>query len=505
MIALRQLDGKVIHVVGASGIEGTALLLYLSGERGITGIVAHDFSVDREAFARSFHKTNTAWDETQRTRLLDELLALPVRYCLGPAYLDGIAAADVIFASQNWFNYPANRPAIDEAIDRGAKLLGILDLGLILFPGRRITVTGSNGKSTTAALIAHLLRASVSGDAKVLVSGNERARQTSLKELENASASDFTVWEVSNRHLRDRSVPGDVAVLTNITRNHIEDHGSWQAYVAAKSRLVLAPGRGGHAVLSAIDPQSVALKESVRASGASLWFFGAPPQAGSQDGHCWIEDGHARLRLPDSGLPQASEVDLGDIAALPLPGSHNLLNLQAALCAVAACGCVDSARLNAAFASAPALQGRLETVAEHRGVRWIYDIQATTATAAAAGIEAIGATAASIVLIVGGEDKGMDFSEMAEQAARYCELVLALPGSGSDAFLRTLGQRCEILHCSDLGQALQRARERSHEGQVVLLSPGCAFFYRAYIDGGPSFRERVRDMLDSRIHEKEHR
>ena len=152
------LDAKRIHIVGASGIEGTALLLYLAGERKIKDIVAHDFSPNVEAFAQSFHKTNTAWQEDQREEVLKELLALPVRFCLGDDYLSELDTAEVIFASQNWFNYPANRPALDDAVARGAQLLGILDLSLDLFPGCRITVTGSNGKSTTAALIAHLLR-----------------------------------------------------------------------------------------------------------------------------------------------------------------------------------------------------------------------------------------------------------------------------------------------------------------------------------------------------------
>jgi UDP-N-acetylmuramoylalanine--D-glutamate ligase len=492
------LEGKRIHIVGASGIEGTALLLYLAGEQGIEGIVAHDFSPDTEEFARSFHKTNTAWDPRQRQQVLEQLLALPAHFCLGDHYLDGIHDAEVIFASQNWFNYPANRPALDNAIANGAKMLGILDLGLSIFTGCRITVTGSNGKSTTSALIGHLLNHCVDASVQVLVSGNERSRQVPLSEIERAAAGDFSVWEVSNRHLRDRTVQGDIAVLTNITLNHVEDHGSWEAYVVAKSRLVLAPGPGGHAVLSAVDPQSIAITDQVRASGATLWLFGQRPAADSVDGHCWIDEKRLKLRRPDG-----QELDIGDVRGLPLPGDHNLLNLQAALCAVAACGFTDTETLHNSFTSVPGLSGRLETVAESDGVRWIYDIQATTAPAAAAGIEAIGAITKRIVLIVGGEDKGMDFTAMAEQAARHCDVVLALPGSGTDAFLRCLEERCEVLRCPNLEDALVNARLRSKPGDSVLLSPGCAFFYRAYIDGGPSYLERVRRMLALNSQQKE--
>jgi UDP-N-acetylmuramoylalanine--D-glutamate ligase len=504
------LEGRRIHVVGASGIEGAALLLYLAGERGIAGIVAHDFCPDRQAFARSFHKANAAWSGADGERVLEQLWQLPVTFRLGSDYLAGIDQAQLIFASQNWFNYPANQPALDDAVAGGAELVGILDLALDLFPGRRITVTGSNGKSTTAALIGHLLRASVGGDARVLGSGNDRSSQASLHELQQARAHDLAVWEVSNRHLRDRPVAGDVAVLTNISHNHIEDHGSWQAYREAKARLVLAPGRGGHAVLSAVDPCSRELSAAVRKTGATLWWFGAPPQPDSAEGHCWIADGIAMLQHPRGSAvapgPGSSPVALGPTEALPLPGAHNLLNLQAALCAVAACGFADATSLSRAFASAPGLPGRLEEVAEHGDVRWIYDIQATTAEAAAAGITAVGGRdgragregrEGAIVLLVGGEDKGMDFSAMAEAAASASRRILVLPGTGADAFLQSLAGRAEVEHCSDLDSALVRARAVACAGDTVLLSPGCAFFFRDYIDGGPSFAQRVQRMLSA--------
>jgi len=480
-----------IHVVGASGIEGSAVLLYLAGERCIEGIVAHDFSADRQAFEHSFHKTNTAWSEAERGQVLERLWNLPISFQLGSEYLRGIETAELIFASQNWFNYEANRPAMDNAVAAGAQLVGVLDLALDLFSGRSVTVTGSNGKSTTAALIGHLLQASVPAGSRVMRSGNDRSEQAALAALERASSADLAVWEVSNRHLRDRTVVSDVAVLTNITHNHIEDHGSWQAYVAAKSRLVLAPGQGGHAVLSAVDPQSRKITEAVRDSGATLWLFGAPPQPGSLDGACWVEDGLILLREPQ----RRDNLELARASDLPLPGEHNLLNLQAALCATAACGFLDRDVLRSALCNAPGLPGRLELVAEQAEVRWVYDIQATTAPAAAAGIEAIAASGTPIVLLVGGEDKGMDFTEMANAAASSSRRILALPGTGTDALLASLADRAEVEHCTSLDHGLERARAIAQPGDTVLLSPGCAFFYRHYIDGGPSFTERVRRML----------
>ncbi|MEE2827853.1 MAG: Mur ligase family protein, partial [Myxococcota bacterium] len=246
--ALKSLDGKRIHVVGASGAEGTALLLYHAQKHGRPGLVAHDFSRDFRAFARSFRKTNMAWDRDEREAVLRRVRRLPVTFRLGEDYLAGIEDAEVILASQNWFNYPSNLPAIPDAVDRGARILGLVDLALDLFEGTRIGVTGSNGKSTTSALLVHLLHAGQPADRPVLQGGNDRARQVSLETLGESSEQALLVWEVSNRHLRDRSVPVDIAILTNITRNHIEDHGSWDAYREAKLRLPRALGPDGHAV-----------------------------------------------------------------------------------------------------------------------------------------------------------------------------------------------------------------------------------------------------------------
>ncbi len=482
-----------VHVVGASGAEGIALLLYLAGEKGVPNIVAHDFSGDPRAFARSFRKANTAWDRTKREEILARVRRLPIELRLGDRYLEGLREADVILASQNWFNYPANLPAIPDAVAAGARLFGVADLALDLFEGIRIGVTGSNGKSTTAALITHLLQAGFPTGRQVLQGGNDRSRQVELGQIERGTALDYLVWEVSNRHLRDRTPTVDIAVITNITRNHIEDHGSWEAYLEAKLRLGHGAATGGQVVISAVDPACRRHTHALRAAGARVWRFGAPPPPGyGLDGLAWIDDeGIVRLRRP-------RETDIhhiGPISDLSLAGEHNHLNLLAAVCAAVAGG-VEPARLTDALEGFAPLEGRLETVAEQDGVRWIYDIQATTAPAATAGIQTVGADG-PIVLLVGGDDKGMDYRAMADAAAVHCALVVALPGSGTDAFLAALGHRIDVEHVADLDAAIAVARERAASGSSVLLSPGSAFFHSRYIEGGQTFGRRVQAALGS--------
>lgn len=470
---LNRLRGRAIHVVGASGAEGVALLMFLAGDCGIEGIVAHDFSADSRAFARSFRRANPAWPKPEREALLKQLRGLPVELRLGDDYLSGLSDADVVLASQNWFNYPSNLPAIPDAVSAGAELLGVVDLAMDLFPGTRIGVTGSNGKSTTSAMIRHLL-----GD--VLQGGNDRANQARLADLRDSPPTARLVWEVSNRHLRDRPVHVDVGVVTNITANHIEDHGSWDAYVAAKLRL--ARSATSHAVMTATDPES---SQHLDGLGAQVWRVGEPSDCGA-----WVEEGRFVVKPPG-----ADAVVVAPVTDLPLPGDHNRTNLCSALAAAVAAG-ADPAELGDRVRTLAPLAGRLELVADQDGVRWVWDIQATTAPAAEAGIRAEGADQ-RLLLLVGGEDKGMDYRGMADAAARHADAVLALPGSGTDAFLTALAGRVEVHHHDALDAALAQARSLARPGVSVLCSPGCAFFFSRFVDGGPSYARRVAAVLAS--------
>jgi UDP-N-acetylmuramoylalanine--D-glutamate ligase len=465
---LESIHGAV-HVVGASS--------YLVGHRGLTGVVAHDFAADERAFAASFRKANVAWTRKDRERRLGKLRRLPITLHLRDSYLQGIEDADLILASQNWFNYPSNLPALPDAVARGARLRGVVDVAMDLFPGTRIGVTGSNGKSTTSALVRHLLLGAGAG--AVRQGGNDRGQQVDLVDLETAAPDDLLVWEVSNRHLRDRPVDVDVAVVTNITRNHIEDHGSWEAYRDAKLRL---PHGADHAILCAEDPESA--RASVEA-GATWWFGEALPdraRAVGRRGDRWI----ARV--------DGAVLDLGG-APLQLPGTHNARNLAAALAAALAAGAPPDALVDG-WADFGGLAGRLEEVARDGDVRWLYDIQATTAPAAEAGLRAIGGR--STVLIVGGDDKGMDYGGMADAAAAHASAVLALPGSGTEAFLGALAGRVGVERFTDLDSLLVDAVDRVPAGGTVLLSPGCAFFHSRFLEDGPTFGQRVASLLAGR-------
>jgi UDP-N-acetylmuramoylalanine--D-glutamate ligase len=232
---------------------------------------------------------------------------------------------------------------------------------------------------------------------------------------------------------------------------------------------------------------------SLRTLGGTLWTVGDDDSGLLEEGAAWT-DQQGRLRVRPPG--ETDVLDLGLRAELPLAGDHNVLNLLVALCTALASG-VSPDRLQGAGASFGGLSGRLEEVADHRGVRWIYDIQATTAPAAEAGILALTPSTKQLVLMVGGEDKGMDYSGMANAAAGASASVITLPGSGTEAFLSALAGRCTVHQNEGLDEMIETAAAIANPGAVVLLSPGCAFFHREFIEPGASYRRRVQDFLET--------
>ncbi len=485
---ISSLAGQRIHVVGASSAEGAAVLLHLAGEHGLTGLVGHDFAEDALAFARSFRRSNSGYERKEREAMLGRIRRLPIELRLGPHYLEGVEGAQVVFASQNWFNYAPNHPCLDAALEGGARLMLQVELAMALFAGTRVGITGSNGKSTTAAMTTWLL---AQGGGTVLQGGNDRDRQASLERIEAAAGSDRLVWEVSNRHLRTRGLELDVAALTGVTRNHVQDHGTFEAYVAAKGRIFSSLGPGRHGVVSADDPVGLGLLPELRSSGAALWIAGAPPShpaVVSTDALLWIDGGELHVTPPAGSQLLGFRLPW----TLRLPGRHNVSNALIACAAALAAGAGPDDL--AALAAFPGLPGRQEIVADQDGVHWMNDLGSTTAPSTEAALITEAELGRRVLLIMGGDDKDMDFRGMAAAAAR-CAEVLVLPGTGTDAFLRALGERAPLRRFERFDDVLIAARDAATPGSTVLLSPGCAFFQSRFLDDGPSFAARVRVLL----------
>ena len=329
-----------------------------------------------------------------------------------------------------------------------------------------IGVTGTKGKSTTAALAFQL--ACAAGHS-VRLAGNIGAPAI---ELLDGEAADVVVLELSSYQIADLECGPEVALVTNLFREHTDWHGSEEVYRADKLRLLALPG----VRVAVLNSRSEPLTEAAVGAGVTLASYGVP--------NGW--DVTAR------GIELHGELALAR-ADLPLPGEHNALNLCGALTALAAAG-VPAPPLAQALRGFQALPHRLETVADHDGVLWVDDSISTTPESTLAALASY--PEREIVLIAGGQDRGQDYSGLASELARREAALVGLPSTGARlvAAARTAGVApARAIETSGMERAVASARELSQPGAVILLSPAAPSYdhYRDFEDRGERFRALI--------------
>jgi UDP-N-acetylmuramoylalanine--D-glutamate ligase len=339
--------------------------------------------------------------------------------------------------------------------------------------GDVIAVTGTKGKSTTSALLAHLLRAA--GE-DVRLAGN--VGRPLLDVLGEGAPHTVWVLELSSFQIADLEFAPRLGVVLNLFDEHLDWHGDSEIYHADKLRLLTIPPPC-LAVLCGADPRLAVVGETLPL--APRW-FGTASTLHVQGGAVW--DGGERLY---------------DGAGLPLVGAHNLLNLCAALTVLCERGHAISGREEAIAAFQP-LPHRLQTVAEHRGVRFVNDSIATTPESAAAALQAFAGSA--VALIAGGHDRGQRYEALAEAIAAHgaVRAVAAMPATGERllAAIRARGGGPALTAAPDLAAALDLAVAGLAGGGVVLLSPAAPSFgaYRDFEERGRHFEELVHARID---------
>ncbi|MDN5782231.1 MAG: UDP-N-acetylmuramoyl-L-alanine--D-glutamate ligase [Luteimonas sp.] len=381
------------------------------------------------------------------------------------ATADRLSAFDVVVKS------PGISPYIPEAVaarERGTVFIGGTALWFATRPdARAVCVTGTKGKSTTTALLAHLLRA---GGHRTALCGNIGLP---LLELLDEEAELWAI-ELSSYQTRDVAASGvrpEVAVVTNVFPEHLDWHGSEQRYVEDKLAL-LTDANPRIAVLNAGDPRLASL--SLPDSGVR-WF-------GRADG--WHMRGDALHRGDDCIL---------DTRAVPVPGRHNRGNLCAVLTAIDALG-FDGAALAPHAVSFRPLPHRLQVLGERDGITWVNDSISTTPHASLAALEVF--RERRVVLLAGGHDRGLDWSGFAEAMKTRAPLAIVTMGQNGprihDLLAPVAGEAgFALLQASDLDSAVAQARTTLAGDGAVLLSPGAPSFgpYRDYTERGRHFAE----------------
>ena len=442
-----------------------------------SGVAASRFLADAGAVV-------AAYDRRPAAELADAIAALgarPVRLALGVTEADAAALiehADLLVTSPSVSaRFPTTDPWLREALrgaeERGAEIVSEVDLFLRLTRARVAGVTGTKGKTTTASVLAAMLR---EGGIGTTLGGNIG---TPLVERSlELGPDDWVVLELSELQLPTISRGVDVALYTNIAEDHLDRHGSVEAYRAVKARLAELTAPGGRVVLNHEDPGCRELGERLP-PGALAWYGLERPDRGGTE--AWLDDGW--LTVSGERVAPADEVRL--------PGRHMLADVLGAALAATLVG-VGAEAIGTAARTFAGVPHRLETVADRGGVRWINDSQATIPQAAIAALEAFDAP---VVLIAGGKDKGLGYGAFADAIAARCRTVMLI-GETAAELEELVGGRVPVRRAASMEEAVRLAGEAARPGDVVLLSPAAASFdmFVDYAGRGEAFRAAVAGL-----------
>jgi UDP-N-acetylmuramoylalanine--D-glutamate ligase len=464
--------GKNIHVVGFAGAEGAALLQYLHRKFPGQKITAHDSS-DREHFFKNFRDAHIGLSRELAKTQSEEILALEnVSYCFRDQYLQGIDQADTIFVPQSWFLYSENEPLKPFA----EKFRSITRLYFDLFPGKIIGVTGSNGKTTTTSMIAEIMQRAFP---TTLFSGNDRRNEQVLDRLELAKKEDWLVLEISNRQLMiDLGKSPDISVITNITPNHLSEHGGFEAYRATKLNLIKYQKPNQWSVLNQDDPESRQLIATDE--GETLLFSTEEPLPRG----VFVEFDHIVIKHGAETIPVMAVKDF------PLLGKHNLSNALAAVAATYLAG-VNVELIAQTLRSLDPVPQRMELVKTVAGVEYYNDSASTAPESTIAAIETLKKPGQKLFLILGGKSKGLNYEKLATTIANNVTATFFL----KSPLVEDL-KSMEKIACETLQEAVQLAHERAKAGDRVLFSPASEYFvyFKDKMPGYKNFRDIVERM-----------
>lgn len=415
-----------------------------------------------------------AWDDMPAKREAASARGIPI-VDLTSADLTGVKA--LVLSPGIPSTFPAPHQTAARARDAGIAIIGDIELlALSCRAARYAGITGTNGKSTTTALLGHILK---EAGVRVAVGGNLGMPALLLETL---GSDGVYVIEMSSYQLElTKSLTFDVAVLLNITPDHLDRHGGMDGYVAAKERIFAGQGAHQAAVIGVDDAICRGIAAKLAAAGRKIIPISAETPA---PGGVYAATGQL---IDDIDHTQRRVLDLA--AAARLPGRHNWQNAAAAF-AAARCLGVNAAEAAQAITSFPGLAHRQELVAVIDGVRYVNDSKATNAEAAAKAL----ACYDDILWIAGGVAKEGGIASLAPYFARIRHAFLI--GAAAPSFAATLAGHVPFTRSGDLASALRQAHETAQPGSTVLLSPACASFdqFTDFEARGDAFRRLVEAL-----------
>jgi UDP-N-acetylmuramoylalanine--D-glutamate ligase len=451
MANLFELRGKRVLVVGLArtGVA-TALFCAARGAR----VTATDA------------RTETAIGEA-----LAQLRAASVQLELGGHRENTFLEQDVIIPSPG---VPADAPLLQAARAKGVTIWSEIELADRFLKGRLIGITGSNGKTTTTSLIEHILR---SAGVPTILAGN--IGTPLISRVGQTSDVTVTVLELSSFQLEliDTFRP-DISVFLNLTPDHLDRHYTLESYGAAKARIFENQTEADSAVLNADDP---ATTEYAPSKPRVFWF--SRKQRVAQGAFVRKDEIVFRHDGKDDPVLKLQDISLS--------GAHNVENVLAAVAATRLAG-ADAAAIARGVRSFSGVEHRLEFVAEIGGVRYYNDSKATNVDAT---LKALDAFPGRILVVLGGKDKGSDYT-LLQKALREKTILALLIGAASEKIEKQIAGSVAMEHAGTIERAVEIASHAARPGDVVLLAPACASFdqFENYEHRGRVFKDLVHQL-----------
>ncbi len=376
---------------------------------------------------------------------------------------------------------PTDVPPLVRARSRGLPVIGEVELAARYLRGKVIAITGSNGKTTTTTLCGDLIAAS---GQKMLVGGNIGTPAIQL--VEHSSDDTINVLEISSFQLETIEIfHPQVAVVLNVTPDHLDRHGTFAAYVNAKARIFKNQSSSDWAVLNLDNVASAEMRPRTQ---AKVCWFTRGALAEAHDCGSFVRGHRIFWR---QGV---REIEIMPVKDIPLKGGHNLENVLAAVCVARLAGC-DAGSIHQSVKAFKAVDHRLQLVATIKGVEYYNDSKATNVDAT---IKAIESFPGNIHLILGGKDKDSDYSTMNELLRQRVKRVYTI-GSAAEKIRSQVASAVEIVPCGTLEVAVERSAENATEGDIVLLAPACSSFdqFENYEHRGRVFRKLVESRAEN--------
>jgi UDP-N-acetylmuramoylalanine--D-glutamate ligase len=450
---MMELKGKKVLVVGL-GKSGLAAALFLR-RRGAHVTVSDVRSA--EALAKDI------------PALLDEGIMVET----GGHGLLTFRRQDLIVVSPG---VPLNTPELAQVKSFGLPVIGELELAARFLKGKTLAITGSNGKTTTTSLVGEILE---KAGIPTLVGGNIGVPVVAL--IDQSTDETWSVLEVSSFQLEstERFHPV-IAVILNITPDHLDRHGSFENYALAKERIFAAQNEDDYVILNADNARAA---QAAARSVARVYFFSVEHSVLQG---AWVEDGFLVYR----GAKNDPVEKVMLLSGVPLKGAHNVENVLAAVCASRLAG-ATAEQVRSGVESFQAVEHRLEFVAKINGVEFYNDSKATNVDATA---KAVASFSSGIHLILGGKDKNSDYTQLAQLLRARVRAVYTI-GSAAAKIESELRGVVSILSCETLDNAVSAAGSAARPGEVVLLAPACSSFdqFENYEQRGKVFKELVNE------------